>query len=157
MLLANFLLAYFSQSGHEAAPGGRDAYRAWLLSVVKDTWTTFEAEFRHLWRTERTGILYERTLYEDQGDVLASEQALASVLRGIWTDAMGFAGVEMHRRILGLAHVEDIEAILDPARRIVAERRALAMGRQLAVLRGTLRDTAEVCALAETIEKGDLA
>ena len=70
---------------------------------------------------------------------------------------MGFAGVEMHRRILGLAHVEDIEAIPDPARRIVAERRALAMGRQLAVLRTTLRDSAEVCALAETIEQGDLA
>jgi 5-methylthioribose kinase len=157
MLLANFLLAYFSQSGHEAAPGTRDAYRTWLLSVVKETWATFEAEFRHLWRTERTGILHEPTLFEDQGDILGSEQALAGVLHGIWTDAMGFAGVEMHRRILGLAHVEDIEAIPDPARRIVAERRALAMGRQLAVMRSQLRDTAEVCALAETIEKGDLA
>jgi 5-methylthioribose kinase len=157
MLLANFLLAYFSQSGHEAAPGTRDAYRTWLLSVVKETWATFEAEFRHLWRTERTGILHEPTLFEDQGDILGSEQALAGVLHGIWTDAMGFAGVEMHRRVLGLAHVEDIEAIPDPARRIVAERRALAMGRQLAVMRSQLRDTAEVCALAETIEKGDLA
>jgi 5-methylthioribose kinase len=157
MLLANILLAFFSQSGHEPTPGARDPYRAWLLSVFRDIWATFEAEFRHLWRTERTGILYEPTLYEDQGDILASEQALASVLRHIWTDAMGFAGVEMHRRILGLAHVEDIEAIPDPARRIVAERRALALGRQLAVLRGTLRDTAQVSTLTETIERGDLA
>ena len=157
MLLANFLLAYVSQSGHEAAPGARDAYRAWLLTVVQDTWATFTAEFGHLWRTERHGILHQRSLYEDQGDVIASEQALACVLRGIWTDALGFAGVEMHRRVLGLAHVEDIEAIRDPARRIIAERRALALGRQLAVLRSILRDPAEVCALAETIEKGNLA
>lgn len=157
MLLANFLLAYAAQSGHEAAPGARDGYRAWLLSVVQDTWATFTAEFGHLWRTERTGILYERSLFEDQGNTLGAEQALACVLRGIWTDALGFAGVEMHRRVLGLAHVEDLEAIADPARRIVAERRALALGRQLAVLRATLRDPSEVCALAETIEKGDLA
>jgi 5-methylthioribose kinase len=156
MLLGNFLLAYFAQSGHESAPGARGPYRTWLLLVLRDTWATFEGEFARLWRTERTGILYERTLYEDQGDMLASEQALASVLRGIWIDTMGFAGVEMHRRILGLAHVEDLEAIADPARRLVAERRALAMGRQLAVLRTTLRNTAEVCALAETIEHGDL-
>ncbi len=92
MLLANVLLAYFSQSGHETAPGARDGYRDWLLSVFRDIWTTFEDEFRHLWHTERTGILYERTLYEDQGDRLASDQALASVLRGIWVDALGFCG-----------------------------------------------------------------
>lgn len=157
MLLANVLLAFVSQSGHESSPGRRDAYRDWLLSVFRNIWTTFEAEFRRLWHTERSGILHERTLYEDQGDRLASEQALSAVLRGIWVDAMGFAGVEMHRRVLGLAHVEDIEAIPDPARRIVAERRALALGRQLAVLRHALREPSEVCALTETIEKGDLA
>jgi 5-methylthioribose kinase len=87
----------------------------------------------------------------------APGQALQSVLAGIWRDALGFAGVEMHRRILGLAHVEDLEAIPDPARRVLAERRALALGRQLAVLRGTLLTTAQVCALAEHIETGDLS
>lgn len=157
MLLANFLLAYFAQSGHEATPGARDSYRGWLLGVIADTWDTFTAEFTHLWRTERTGILYQRSLFEDQGDVIASEQARQSVLAGIWRDTLGFCGVEMHRRILGLAHVEDLEAIPDPARRVVAERRALALGRHLAVMRGTLMTTAQVCAMAEHIETGDLA
>jgi 5-methylthioribose kinase len=157
MLLANFLLGFFAQSGHETAPGARDAYRAWLLSVLRDTWTTFEAEFTHLWRTERSGILYERTLFEDQGDMLGAEQALQSVLRDIWHDTLGFAGVEMHRRILGLAHVEDLEAIPDPARRLVAERRALALGRQLAVERARILTVDQVCALARRIEEGDLS
>jgi len=155
MLLGNFLLGYFAQSGHEAAPGARDEYRRWLLGVVVETWDSFAAEFSHLWRIERTGILYEHSLFAD--DPLGSEQALQSVLAGIWRDALGFAGVEMHRRILGLAHVEDLEAIPDPARRVLAERRALALGRQLAVLRGTLLTTAQVCALAEHIETGDLS
>lgn len=157
MLLANFLLAYFSQSGHEATPGARDGYRLWLLDVLRETWDVFEAEFTRLWRNDRTGILYERTLFEDQGDVIGSEQGRISVLRGIWSDAMGFAGVEMHRRILGLAHVEDMEAIPDPARRLISERRALALGRQLAVMRATIRGTDEVCALAEAVETGDLS
>ncbi len=156
MLIANMLLAFFAQSGHEAEPGARDGYRAWLLGVIAGTWGTFQAEFTRLWHSERHGILHERRLYEDQGDDLASGQALASVLRGIWIDTLGFAGVEMHRRILGLAHVEDLEAIVDPARRLVAERRALAMGRQLAVLRGVIGCPDDICGLASTIDQGDL-
>ncbi|MFN4130839.1 MAG: S-methyl-5-thioribose kinase, partial [Paracoccaceae bacterium] len=155
MLLGNFLLAYFAQSGHEATPGAREEYRRWLLGIVVDTWNRFAAEFGRLWRTERTGILYESALFQE--DPLASEQALQSVLAGIWRDTLGFAGVEMHRRILGLAHVEDLEAIPDLACRVVAERRALALGRQMAVLRGTLHSPAQVCALAENIEIGDLS
>lgn len=156
MLLANYLLGYFAQSGHEPAPGARDGYRRFLLDATLQTWATFEAEFTRLWWTERTGILYQRSLYEDQGDVLASEQALQGVLAGIWADTMGFCGVEMHRRILGLAHVEDLESITDDARRLVAERRALAMGRHLAVNRGTIT-MAGLIAGAERIEAEDLA
>jgi 5-methylthioribose kinase len=157
MLLANFLLGYFAQSGHEDAPGGRDACRRWLLDVTRDTWSVFVAEFTHLWRTERTGILYARSLYEDRGDIIGSEQALHRLLSRIWADTMGFCGVEMHRRILGLAHIEDLESIADPARRVIAERRALALGRHLAVNRDAIPDIGTVCGLAERIEKEDLS
>jgi 5-methylthioribose kinase len=156
MLVANFLLGFFAQSGHEATPGARDAYRQWLLSLVEDTWATFEAEFRHLWRTERRGILYQASLFEDAGDTLASEQALTSVLRGIWVDALGFCGVEMHRRIIGLAHVEDLEAIADIPARARAEARALAMGRQIAVAR-TILSPGQICDLAARIDREDIA
>ena len=80
-------------------------------------WDRFRAEFSHLWRTERTGILFPRALYEDQGHTLAAEQALAALLQDIWVDALGFAGVEIHRRILGLAHIAEFEHIEDPDRR----------------------------------------
>lgn len=156
MLLANYLLGYFAQSGHEASPGDRAGYRKWLLDVTRETWEVFAAEFTHLWRTERTGILYQRSLFEDQGDVLGSEQALQGVLSGIWTDAMGFCGVEMHRRILGLAHIEDLESIPDDTRRVIAERRALAHGRHLAVNRTTMT-VSGVIETAMRIEAEDLA
>lgn len=156
MLLANFLLGYFAQSGHEVAPGDRAAYRRWLFEVTRDTWAVFAAEFTHLWRTERTGILYQRSLFEDQGDPLAAEQALQGVLAGIWADAMGFCGVEMHRRILGLAHVEDLESIADNERRLIAERRALALGRHVAVNRAIITMDGLI-ACAERIEAEDIA
>ena len=36
----------------------------------------------------------QAALFEDQGDALASEQALDQVLHQIWVDMLGFAGVE---------------------------------------------------------------
>lgn len=153
MLLANLLLAYHAQSGHEAAPGARDAYRGWLLHALGTVWDTFAAEFAFLWRTERTGILYRRALFEEAGDPAGAEAALARVLRGIWVDAMGFCGVEMHRRILGLAHVEDLEAIPDPARRVPCEARALEAGRVLACGRSDVMP-GDVAGIAAEIDRG---
>ena len=40
MLIANFLMAYFAQSGHEREAGERDAYRDWMLGVTTTIWTT---------------------------------------------------------------------------------------------------------------------
>ena len=156
MLIANFLMAYFAQAGHEARPGARDAYRAWTLEVAQGVWDEFRAEFAHLWRTERTGILFPAALYEDQGHALAAEQALSALLRDIWVDAMGFAGVEMHRRILGLAHIAEFEHIEEPARRAACEAKALRLGRHLAVNRAALLGFAEVRDAATRLERGDV-
>ena len=43
----------------------------------------------------------------------------------------GFAGCELIRRVLGAAHVADLENISDPVMRLGAERAALAAGRAL--------------------------
>lgn len=157
MLLANFWMSYFSQSGHEKAKGEREDMRGYLLGVIDEIWSTFRAEFAHLWRTERKGILYQASLFETRGDPLASEQALNGVIADIWTDMLGFAGVEMHRRILGLAHNADFETIEDPARRAPCERKALKLGRHLAVNRRAIHSLAEIRATAELLEKEALS
>ena len=152
MLLANFWTSYFSQSGHEAA-GSRDGMRVYLLNVIVEIWDTFRTEFARLWHTERTGILYQRSLFEDQGDHLASEQALNLVLQGIWLDMLGFAGVEMHRRILGLAHNAEFETIESHDVRARCETKALKLGRHLAVNRHHIHSLAEINALAQRLER----
>ena len=153
MLIANFLMAFHAQSGHEPAPGARDAHRGWILDVAAGVWSHFAAEFARLWRTERTGMLYPPKLYEDQGQPLAAEQALSDRLHAIWTDALGFCGVEIHRRILGLAHNADFEAIADPDLRAACETRALLLGRQLVKVRRSIRGMDEVRALARLIDR----
>ena len=113
MLLANFWMAYLLAARPRAETASATPCGPILLDVTVETWAVFRAEFSHLWRTERTGMLYQKSLFEDQGDTLGAEQALDAVLHQIWTDMLGFAGVEIHRRILGLAHNADFETIGD--------------------------------------------
>ncbi|MBA3326090.1 MAG: S-methyl-5-thioribose kinase [Rhodobacteraceae bacterium] len=155
MLIANFLMAHFSQPGHETRPGDRAGQQDWLLGVTEAIWQTFVTEFSLLWRSERRGILYQASLYEDQGHALAAEQALNDVLGRIWQDMLGFCGIEMHRRILGLAHNAEFERIPDEARRAACEARALAMGRQLMLGAGAIHDISAVTAMTRRMDKED--
>ncbi|MFC3205906.1 S-methyl-5-thioribose kinase [Aquamicrobium soli] len=152
MLLANFWMAFFAQAGHEEG-NSRASMRAYLLRVVWQTWSVFRAEFSRLWRTERTGMLYATSLFEDRGDPLGAEQALDEVLNSLWQDLLGFAGIEIHRRILGLAHNADFETIEDKALRARCEAPALRFGRYLAVNRDRIHSIEEVNGLASRIEK----
>lgn len=153
MLLANFWMSYFSQSGHENGAGARDGMRNYLLDTVEVIWETFRTEFAHLWRTERNGILYQASLFEARNDPFGAEQALDIVIDEIWREMLGFAGVEMHRRILGLAHNADFETIVDPDRRAACETRALKLGRHLAVNRHHIHSLKDIRALAERLQK----
>jgi 5-methylthioribose kinase len=150
MLLANFWMSYFSQSGHEM-DGSRDSVRDYLLRTTAEIWAIFRAEFSRLWRTERSGMLYAASIFEN--DRLGSEQALDHVLHALWEDLVGFAGVEIHRRILGLAHNADFEKIADEALRARCEAPALRFGRHLVVNRRQIYSIDEVNSLAVLMEK----
>ena len=124
--------------------------RAYLLDAAAEIWRTFRNEFSRLWTTRR-GILYPASLYEDQGDPLGARQALDHLLHDIWQDMLGFAGVEIHRRILGLAHNADFETIGDEELRAACERPALLFGRHLVVNRRRIASLDEVNALAHLL------
>lgn len=152
MLLSNFLMAYMSQPGHGS---DRADYQDWLLDTTAEIWASFAEEFARLWRNERTGILFQATLYEDQGHAEAAETALYRRLAAIWRDALGFCGVEMHRRILGLAHNADFERIEDEATRAACEARALALGTAVIHGRDSIRDMPALLDLTRRIVTED--
>ncbi|NBB92983.1 MAG: S-methyl-5-thioribose kinase [Gammaproteobacteria bacterium] len=152
MLTANYLMAYFSQPAHRGADLAD--YQAWLLETIEGTFAAFEAEFTRLWHSERTGMLYPASLFEDQGQ--SSEGALKDLLREIWTDALTICGIEMHRRVLSLAHNADFEDIADEAARAPLEARNLMMGRALILGADGITDARALTTLAQDYNGKDV-
>lgn len=151
MLTANFLMAFFSQPAHRDADLA--GYQDWILDVVQACFSSFEAEFRHLWATERTGMLYPKTLFEDQGQ--SSALACSDVLAGIWLDALRFCGIEMHRRCLSLAHNADFEKVADIALRAKLEARNLKMGTELIMNADGIANATDLAKLANAYNAKD--
>lgn len=137
MILANFWMAHLALPGQRPEAGEDD----WLLDQAEVLWTGFAARFADHWRTSATeGALH--ALARQDADL--REAAIARRLDAIWQDALGFAGCEIIRRILGLAHVADFASIVDEAVRAECERRALLLGRDLLVDRGAFPGVAAV-------------
>ena len=60
----------------------------------------------------------------------------------------------MIRRILGLAHVEDLESIADPERRARCEAKALGLARELMLGAKGFAGIADAVAAARAVERG---
>ena len=129
-LLGNLLLCFFSQRGHESAPGARDAYRQWILETVEAVWNGFTARFLALWRRHPEGDGYPRALFAGDAGRVSLEQAQSDYLHRLFQDSLGFAGAAMIRRTLGLAHNIDMEWIADPDMRGACELRNLGLARE---------------------------
>ena len=134
--LANVLLAYFSQDGHEKMSGGdRTASRMWLLETAVGTWHTFERRFLQLWDEkgveDGTAGVTPASVYGGIAGEDALRAAQKAYLKSVLRDSLAFAGAKMTRRIVGIAHVADLESIADPDVRSKCELAALACGRRL--------------------------
>ena len=77
------------------------------------------------------------------------------MLAEIWSDALGFCGIEMHRRTLSLAHNADFETIEDTSVRAPLEARNLMMERRLILERNTIADAVDLTALAREFNGED--
>jgi len=151
-VIGNLLLAFFAQDGHESAPGARDDYRAWLLQTVQDVWREFSDRFLALWRAQQAGDAYHISLFGDEPSQAVLETERQRYLYQLFCDTVGFAGVKMIRRILGLAHVEDLESIKDLETRSRCEHNALRLGRELVVNAVQFTDPQTICELAARIQ-----
>mgnify|MGYP000061571097 CR=1 FL=1 len=130
-IVGNFLLSY---AGHSqiAAVDDNGAYQTWLLQVINELWDEFETCFRQL------------VLEHGTEPSLAVPEYIDWFLKEIFSDSLGFAGTEIIRRTIGLAHVADIEEIHDLEKRAEAERLALSLGRRLIKSRYEIADVASI-------------
>ena len=148
MLISNYLMAFFSQPGHRKNEIECKEYQDWILEIIDKTVQVFYQEFKYLWKNERSGLLYPKVLFEDQGH--DSTEALNHVLRETWKDAVTICGIEMHRRCLSLAHNADFEDITDLKFRAKLETRNLLAGRELVLNASSLLDIKSVLKIAQT-------
>ena len=114
---ANYLLSYFS---HHGALGVQSALKA----AIVQTWHTYSAEFK-----------------------MVNAELKAQILQNIFHDAVGFAGLEILRRLIGAAHVKDMEGIADISRKLRVERAALQFGTVLVKQHRSIHDVAAVIAM----------
>lgn len=123
-ILANLYLSYFSYSVRDNVE-----YSEWILQQIQILYHTFADKFIELWEihAKEAGEFYIQGVYTDPEILRAQRDFMAS----IWHDTLGFAGSKMIRRIVGIAHVEDLESIENPEQRSLAEKRALLFGRSL--------------------------
>jgi len=132
------LLSYFSQRGWADCKGEyRSTQGDWLLDTFNSTWAVFEKRFLEQWNEQGVrddcGGLSPAILFgagvADGANALKAHQG--AYMKQIWEDSLGFAGAEMIRRIIGIAHVADLDEIPDADIRALCERAALMCGREL--------------------------
>ena len=154
--LANVLMAFFAQDGYD---GDRSAQQKWLLECLVGTWRVFETRFIQLWnergvRLGHAGLTPASLFDPAEGGEGAAKEALAAhqraYLANVLKDSLGYAGAKMTRRIVGIAHVADLESIEDADRRAACESAALACGRRLMLEAGGL-SMEDVAAMAEEL------
>lgn len=105
LLLANLAI---SRLAHGAA--GRDAFARVVDGYALDYWNSLADHTHALWDPAQPWYL--------------------RFLDRLLGDAARFAGLEMIRRMVGLAHAKDIDVLPDDAR-LIAQTKALSAGRQL--------------------------
>eukprot|EP00958_Prasinococcus_capsulatus_P025168 scaffold4126_cov383-Prasinococcus_capsulatus_cf.AAC.11 len=151
--IGNLFLSYFSQPGHATAEDDRLAMAQYTLQMVEETWTKFDSKFRALW-TEKllakgaVGDTIPTQWGMPPASVLKREQD--SFLSKLLSDSLGFAGCKMIRRIVGFAHVADLESIKNLEVRASCEKKAIALARQMIVGRKTFSGIAAVIELAKS-------
>lgn len=135
-VLANLLLNYFAQEGL----GNGEEYAQSVLGMVEGVWQHFSTLFVQLWEQHTasdkasSGLLFPLSVHGEDG----LKDVRQAYLKTLFADAVGFCGCKMVRRVVGIAHVADLDGIEDKAVRARAERRALVTGSTLIMAAASL-------------------
>ena len=105
-ILANLVFAWVNAY---VAASGETEFMGWLEKTIEDTADLFYCKATNILSTAK--------------DIMAQTPGFAEwYMKNAMCDAMGFAGTEINRRIIGDAKVEDIAGIKDTIKRVEAER-----------------------------------
>jgi 5-methylthioribose kinase len=90
-----------------------------FIKNIETVWNVFEDQFTQLWDSENKETYAKSSTF------------LNYILAKFFEDSLGFAGCELVRRTIGLAHVADLDGIVDEQIRIAAKQKSLDLGKFL--------------------------
>ena len=131
LFLGNLIVQSFTRQDDQ-----RDA----IHTHIQNTWNTFCAKFSECWKKGESDLYKSIEGYE------------AFVLEKIFHDSVGFAGCELIRRTIGLAHVKDLDSIENHEQRILTKKQTLKAGERLIVSRHEINSIDAVIELLGEIQ-----
>lgn len=127
-VVAHFIFAMVNGEATMEEGAEKESYLAWVKESINNTIDMFKDKFLKVWAEKATERVAK---YEG-----FAEYYLNTVLR----DTAAVAGLELCRRILGIAHVKDVTTIEDAEKRAAAEKFCLVYGKELVMNREAMLD-----------------
>ncbi len=139
-VIANLIFSYLHADATINDNKEKADYKNWLLETIVDVVDKFKDKFISTWQ-------------EKAKEPVARYDGFSTYyLDGILQDSAAVAGLELCRRILGIAHVKDITSIQDEAKRARAEKIALTLGKSFILERKTFKTGADYVKQLEECE-----
>ncbi|MEO3879446.1 S-methyl-5-thioribose kinase [Rheinheimera fenheensis] len=140
-LIGNLLLNYLGHFGLTQDTDARQQHQDYLVSQVQNLWQEFSAQFTQLMSNECREPALQNSLYQQR------------FMQQVWADTLGYAGCELIRRTVGLAHVADLDSISDSSVRGTCEAKALQLGRDLIMQRHSLANMSQLMQLLHALSQ----
>ena len=128
VLMGHLLMAACAQPGLERRRGERGAVAAFCRAAATTFWRVYRDRRLALWDDHAEDPLVPHRVL---GDREARRRWREARLREDLVLALGFAGAEMLRRLIGISHVEDFATITTADRRAACETTALRLACRL--------------------------
>jgi 5-methylthioribose kinase len=140
-VIANLIFAYVNAKYTMAEGGARTDQMEYLENTIEDIVDLFKDKFLRAWDQKATE---QAARYEG-----FKEYYLNTVLR----DTAAVTGLELSRRIIGLASVKDVTSIEDPNSRAAAEKICLSAGKMFIMDRESFKTGADFVSALKKCEK----
>lgn len=140
-LIANLIFAWANADATILDEAERIDYMTWLENLIVEIVDLFKEKFLKAFQENVTEILAKVEGFD--------QWYLDTVLR----DTAAVTGLELSRRIIGMAKVKDITGIEDEAARLRAERICLTAAKKFIKQRDTFKNGKDVIANVKKVEK----
>jgi 5-methylthioribose kinase len=126
-LIGNLILNYASWEGRDdVIEQEKKEYREYLLNTIEEFYHEFEKQFLEVW---------DKDAREEYKNVEGYKEYYMNTLL---KESIGFGGCKTMRRVIGLAHVPDLDSIEDLKRRAAAQKLALKLGENMVMQHNNL-------------------